>query len=73
MRGSKKRWDIAFGSRGFADRMKSILGALALGRKSTEAGKFYQLREASVPYNVHFEVKKSDIGSENTYFWNVNI
>ena len=70
-----EKWtrSIAVGSRGFVDKVKSMLGALALGRKRTEAGESYQLREPAVPYNVHFEVKKSDIGSENTYFWNVNI
>jgi len=30
-------------------------------------------REPSVPYNVHFGGKKSDIGSENTHFWNINL
>ena len=49
------------------------LGALALGRKSIEAGKSYQLRETSVPYNVHLGGKKGDMGSENTYFWDVNL
>jgi len=70
-----EKWtrSIAVGSRGFVDRVKSILGALALGRKNIEAGKSYQLREPSVPYNVYLGGKKSDIGSENTYFWNVNI
>ena len=70
-----EKWtrSIAVGSRGFVDKVKSMLGALALGRKSIEAGESYQLREPSVPYNDHFEVKKSDIGSENTYLWNVNI
>jgi len=30
----------------------------------------FELREPSIPYGDHFEVKKADIGSENTYFWN---
>jgi len=70
-----EKWtrSIAVGSRGFVDRLKSILGALALGRKSIEAGESYQLREPVVPYNAHFEVKKGNIGPENTYFWNVNL
>jgi hypothetical protein len=50
--------------------MDCPLRALALGRKSIEAGKTYQLREPSIPYNAHFGVKKTDIGPENTYFWN---
>jgi putative transposase len=70
-----EKWtrSIAVGSRGFVNKVKSMLGALASGRKSIEAGESYQLREPSVPYNVHFGGKKSDIGSENTYFWNINI
>jgi hypothetical protein len=55
------------------DRVKSILGALASGRKSIEAGEAYQLREPYSPYSAHFGVKKGDIGHENTYFWNVNL
>ena len=68
-----EKWtrSIAVGSGGFVDRVKSILGALALGRKSIEAGESYQLREPSIPYGAHFGVKKGDIGPENTYFWNV--
>jgi len=70
-----EKWtrSIAVGGRGFVDRVKSILGALALGRKSTETGEAYQLREPFVPYNAHFEVKKGDIGAENNCFWNVNL
>ena len=56
-----EKWtrSIAVGNRGFVDKVKSILGALALDRKSIEAGEFYQLREPSVPYDVHFGVKKA--------------
>jgi putative transposase len=69
-----EKWtrSIAVGSRGFVERLKSILGALAFGRKTIEAGESYQLREPSMPYSAHLEVKKGDIGPENTYFWNVN-
>ncbi len=59
------------GSRGFVDRIKSMLGVLALGRKTIESGKSHQLREASISYVTHFGVKKSDIGSKNTCFWSV--
>ena len=52
---------------------QSILGALAFGRKSIEAGESYQLREPSIPYNARFGVKKGDRGHENTYFWNVTL
>ena len=70
-----EKWtkSIAVGSRGFVDRVKSILGALALGRKRIEAGEAYQLREPSIPYSAHFGVKKGDIEPENTYLWNVNL
>ncbi|MEA3358222.1 MAG: hypothetical protein U9R17_02275 [Thermodesulfobacteriota bacterium] len=55
-----EKWtrSIAVGSRGFVDSVKAILGALALGRKSIEAGESYQLREPSIPYSTHFEGKK---------------
>jgi hypothetical protein len=49
------------------------LGALALGRKSIEAGESYQLRELSIPYGAHFGVKKGDTDPENTYFWDVKL
>jgi len=47
------------------------LGAVALGRKSIEAGESYQLREAAVPYTDHFGAKKSNIEPENMYIWDV--
>jgi len=72
---SDEKWtrSIAVGSRGFVDRVKSILGALALGRKNIEAEGSYQLREPSIPYGAHFVVKKGDIGPKNTYIWNVKL
>ena len=70
-----EKWtrSIAVGSKGFVERVKSLLGVLAKGRKSIEAGESYQLREPSIPYGVHFRGKKEDIGLENSYFWDVNI
>ena len=70
-----EKWtrSIAVGSRGFVDGVKSILGALALGRKNIETGESYQLREHSILYSAHFGVKKGDIGPKNTYFWNVKL
>ena len=50
------------GSKGFVDRVKSILGALALERKRIGAGEAYQLREPSIPYSDHFGGKKGNIG-----------
>jgi len=55
------------GSRGFVESVKSMLGGLARGRKVKKIGEGYQLREPSVPYVDHFEVKSDDIWPENTY------
>ncbi len=44
-----------------------LLWVLALGRKTIESGESHQLREPSIQYVAHFGVKKSDIGSKNTY------
>jgi hypothetical protein len=68
-RDDKWTMSIAVGNRSFVERVKSLMGALAIGRKSTEAGDSYQLREHSVPYIAHFGDKNSDIGPENTFFW----
>jgi len=62
---------IAVGNRSFVDRVKSLMGILAVGRKSIGTGDSYQLREPSIPYGAHFGAKKCDIGPENTYFWDV--
>ena len=67
----KSRKGIAVGNRSFVERVKSLMGALAIGRKSTEAGDSYQLREPAVPYIAHFGGKKGDIGLENTWLWDV--
>ena len=64
---------IAVGSKGFVEKVKYLMGVLAIGRKSIKAGESYQLRETSIPYGDHFGGKKGDIGPENTYFWNVNL
>ncbi|MBW1851892.1 MAG: hypothetical protein JRJ15_10760 [Deltaproteobacteria bacterium] len=61
----------AVGDRGFIERIKSLMGVLAIGRKSTKAEESYQLRESPVPYGAHFGAKKGDIGPENTLFWDV--
>jgi hypothetical protein len=42
---------------------------MAMGRKSTEAGDSYQLREPVASYMANFCAKKGDIGHENGYFW----
>ena len=70
-RDDKLTKSIAVGNRSFVERVKSLMGALAIGRKSTEAEDSYQLREAAVPYIAHFGDKKEDIGPENTLFLDV--
>ena len=61
----------AVGNRAFIERIKSIMGNLAIGRKSTKAGESYQLQEPSIPYGEHFGAKKGDIDPENTHFFDV--
>lgn len=73
MRDEKWTRSIAVGSRSFVDKIKSVMGVLAIGRKITVACETYQLREPPVPYGDHFGVKKDDIGPENSFFWDVNI
>lgn len=71
LRDEKWTKSIAVGNRSFVERIKSIMGVLAIGRKSIEVGESYQLREPATPYVAHFGAKKGNIGSENTYFWDV--
>ena len=71
IRDDKWTTSIAIGNRSFVERVKSLMGALAIGRKNTEAGDSYQLREPAVPYIAHFVGKKGDIGLENTWLWDV--
>ena len=70
-RDDKWTMSIVVGNRSFVESVKSLMGALAIGRKSTEAGDSYQLREPAVPYIAHFGGKKGDIESENTWLWDV--
>jgi len=73
IRNDKWTKSIAIGSKGFVEHVKSVLGALAKGRKSREAGEGYQLREPSTPYGEYFGVKNEDIGVDNAYLWNINL
>ena len=73
LRDEKWTKSIAVGNRSFVERVKSLMGGLAIGRKSVEVGESYVLREPATPYGAHFGVKKRDIEPENTYFWNVNL
>ena len=68
-----EKWtkSIAVGSKGFVQRVQSLLGALARGRKVRQAEEAYQLRQPSAFYEGHFGVKNDDIGVVNTYFWDI--
>ena len=63
---------IAVGNKSFVERVKSLMGALAIGRKNIGIGESFQLREPAVTYRAHYGGEKSDIGPENTYFWDNN-
>ena len=69
IRDDKWSKSIASGNRSFIERVKSVMGVMAIGRQSVEVGGSYQLREPAIPYGVHFSAKKGDIGPKNTYFW----
>ena len=62
---------IAVGNRSFIERIKSLMGVLAIGRKNIKVRDSYQLREPAAVYNAHFKGKKDDIGLINTWLWDV--
>ena len=69
--GRDDKWtrSIAVGSKGFVEKVRSILFGLVRGRKVKESGDGYQLREPSAPYRVDFEAENEDIGIEIKHFW----
>ena len=71
--GREGKWtqSIAIGSEGFVEKTRQQLGIRARGRKVVEAGPAYQLPEPQVSYSSHFGLENDDIGTENTYFWDV--
>ena len=71
--GRDDKWtsSIAVGSKGYVEKLKSVLIGSDRGRKVKEAGEGYQLREPSVPYKVNFDIKNEDIGPENGHFWDI--
>ena len=71
IRDDKWTTSIAVGNRSFVERVKLLMGALAIGRKSTQSGESFQLREPAAPYKADFGVKKRNIGPENTFLWSV--
>ena len=58
IRDDKWTTSIAVGNRSFVERVKSLMGALAIGRKSTESGESFHLREPLAPYKADFGAKK---------------
>lgn len=70
----KDEWtgSIAVGSKHFIENVKSRLGYRAKGRAIIESDEGYQLRESLAHYKALFEVENEDIGTENTYFLDVN-
>ena len=70
VRDAKWSESLAVGSEGFVERTKEQLGIRAKGREVRGMEGQFELREPEATYHSHFEVKKADIGSENTYFWN---
>ena len=59
------------GSKFFVDNVKARLGSRAKGRDVIEGGNRHQLRERFARYKAVFEAEKTDMGLENTYFWNI--
>jgi putative transposase len=73
--GQDSKWteSIAVGSKDFIDNVKAKLGTWGKGRDTRGTDSDYQLREPANSYMHLFEAEKEDIGSENGYFWNINI
>lgn len=70
IRDDKWTKSIAVGRDKFIEDVKALMGFAAIGRRRIETGDSYQLREHADCYGDVFGVKKSEIGPENTYFWN---
>ena len=64
---------IAIGSESFLDAIKKKMRSLAIGRSIKQSENCCELREAALSYNCDFDAKKSDIESDNTYFWDKSI
>ncbi len=61
---------IVVGSKHFAETTMQELGGLAKGRRLMESDGVFELRETQSRYLHRFAIENSDIGPENTYFWN---
>ena len=73
-KGRQEGWtrSIAVGSRPFVEKVKTLLGFRAKGRKVIGGAEGYQVREGSARYGALFGAEKDDIGLENTYSWEIN-
>jgi len=69
VRDDKWTKSVAVGRDRFIEDVKAQMGFAAIGRRRIEAGDSYQLREHPSCYGEVFGVEKSDIGPENSYFW----
>jgi putative transposase len=64
---------IAVGSKGFIETIKEKLGILAKGRKILENDGGFHLKENMGTYITNSDIKKSNIVSKNTYYWDINL
>ncbi len=70
----KSLWSesIAIGSEGFIKKIQRQLGLRAKGRSVVSEKEGTALKEASAPYNILFEGKKSTLRPDNSYFFDLN-
>ncbi len=64
---------IAVGSKGFIETIREKFGILAKGRKILENDGGFHLREEMGTYIANLDSKNDNIGSMNTYYWDVNL
>ena len=69
VRDDKWTCSVSVGSECFIQGMKELMGGMVLGRKTIEAKKSFQLREARASYSALFGPKKHEIDPKNSYFW----
>jgi len=63
---------IAVGSKSFIETIREKFGALAKGRKILETDGDFQLREETASYIANYGHENGNIGSENTFLWDIN-
>ena len=64
---------IAVGSKDFIETIKDKLGILAKGRKILENDGGFHLKEDMGTYITNSDIKKDNIVSKNTYYWDINL